>query len=153
METFTGGAISPWVAGEGFKGRVHLRPWGHLEEVTLVTMTKSHHPAILCLKVETSQAEGGLVTETSLGPSLHVSIFWFLVAKKAGVTYLHHQELFALTALVNEDRSRLRFGGKACTNLLSFQENTGWKQMNNKKRLWEMYLSDFLGFAYMYIYT
>lgn len=108
---------------------MNLPPWGHLKEVTPVTTGKSHHHAILCLKVETSQAEGDLITETSFDPSLHESIFWFLSAEGTGVTHPPRRELFTekqiLSALVNEDWSRLRFGGKACTNLLPFQENTG----------------------------
>lgn len=52
----------------------------------MFALAKSHHHAIHCLKVETSQMEVGSVTETSLGLLLPVSLFWFLSAERAGVT-------------------------------------------------------------------
>lgn len=84
---------------------MNLPHWGHLG-VTCVTLAKSHRHAIFCLKVETSQAEGGLVTETSLGLLLHISIFFFLSAERAGLTSPPCQELFTnkkiVSVLVNE---------------------------------------------------
>lgn len=42
LRTFIGGAISPWVAGQGSRGRVNLLSWGHLEEEPLIATAGSH---------------------------------------------------------------------------------------------------------------